>query len=304
MNLDYSVLWIDDRPKQVSDVIEHIKVRLARKGFDLKVDSLSDDISDKILRKRIRNNSYDLLVVDFKMPDGERNGDELIRVLRTLSDSTDIVFYSSENASSLRKRIDVDGVYCANRVNLKERLEQVIHSTIKKVLDLNSMRGISLSQLADFDHLIDEAIELGYQKLVEQGKQEGIIDKICETAGTYHYKTHEKIIKMKREDDIAAYTSLLTSNPKFTILNEVAKRLDNEDVDRCLARLERYEEAIISPRNKLAHAMQKTIRDGSYILESRKREIKFSEEDFTSIRINLLEFRDNFKFLNKIISDV
>lgn len=118
MKLTYNILWIEDRPRQVENAIEYIKVRLARKGFDLNVKKIQKVESDKSLRKHFSNADYDLLVVDYKMQPGEKTGDQLIRSIRRFCDSTDIVFYSSDTPENLRGMISVDGVYCVNRNDL------------------------------------------------------------------------------------------------------------------------------------------------------------------------------------------
>ncbi len=301
MNLDYDILWIDDRPRQINDVKEHIQNRLARKGFDLKVKMLQHPGDDKSLQRQFNSRDFDLLVVDFKMQPDERNGDDLIRSIRRFCDTTDIVFYSSETPSALRAKIDVDGVYCANRNHLKDTLDHVIHSTIKKVLDLNSMRGISLAQLADFDHAIDKAISSGYEKLIARGIESGVVEEMCETASSFHSNTHEKITNMPKDQHISEYTSLLSSNPKYTTLIKILNLLDSEELDRCSQRISNYENEIIVPRNQLAHAMEKKFESGNYILESRSREIKFTEGDFTMLRVKLLDYRDQLQQINEII---
>ncbi len=304
MNLEYDILWIDDRPRQVNDVKEHIQVRLARKGFNLHVKMLDAPGDDRSLRKQLNSKDFDLLVVDYKMHQQSRNGDDLIRSIRRFCDSTDIVFYSSEKPTDLRKKIDVDGVYCANRDHLKDTLDHVIHSTIKKVLDLNSMRGISLAQLADFDHAIDKAISSGYKKLAESGTQGDIINEMCQTASSFHESSHKKIEKMPKDLEISEYIKLLSSNPKYKVLMKIIDLLNDERLDKCSNRISRYEEDIIVPRNQLAHAMEKKYNAGSYILENSTKEVKFGDVDFTHLRVKLLDYKDQFSQINSIISQL
>lgn len=304
MNLNYDVLWIDDRPQQVSNVREHIQVRLARKGFDLNVKMLNNPGNDRSLQRHFKNQDFDLLIIDYKLQKQDRNGDDLIRSIRRFCGSTDIVFYSSEKPSELRKKIDVDGVYCANRERLKETLDHVIHSTIKKVLDLNSMRGISLAQLADFDHAIDEAISKGYKKLVDRGVDLSIVDEVCETAQAHHKSSHDTISGMARDKPIEEYVKLLNSSPKHDVLMKIINHLDDEDLDRCSTRISDYGKEVITPRNQLAHAMEKKFESGNYVLENKNKEIKFDEHDFTNLRVKLLDYRDQFRQINEILERI
>jgi len=297
MRLNYNILWIDDRPRQVEHAIEHVRVRLARKGFNLEVKTLEEVGDDRSLRNHFRNQDFDLLVVDYKMQPEARSGDQLIRSIRMFCDSTDIVFYSSATPDELRTKINVDGVYCVNRHHLGERLDHIIHSTIKKSLDLNNMRGMSLSQIADFDHLIDEIISLGHEKLLSDGVEESVIENICNTATKYHAESKEVIDALSRDLHISNYTKYLSSDPKCIVLRQILILLDDAQIDQYLRKIENYTEDVIQPRNKLAHAMQKEMRDGKYVMVNNEKEVIFGEDEFTALRIKLLNYKDTLESL-------
>jgi CheY-like chemotaxis protein len=303
MKLDYNILWIDDRPRQVESAIEHVRVRLARKGFDLNVKQVQQVDDDKSLKRHFANADYDLLVVDYRMQPGARDGSQLIRSIRRLCDSTDIVFYSSDTPDELRGKINVDGVYCVNRNDLGARLDLIIHSTIKKVFDLNHMRGISLSQIADFDHIIEELICLGHARLDDDDSRVGIVNQICDDVGKYHLGAKEKIESLSRNLDISAYTSLLGSSFKYEMLTDILTLLDEAELDSYLQRAPNYRTEVIEPRNKLAHSMEKERKNGKYVLQNSSKEVEYSQDDFTALRIKLLEYRDMFSNIKKHISN-
>lgn len=304
MNLDYDILWIDDRPKQIQNAIEHVRIKLARKGFELNVKTIERVDSKQSLARHFNQKEYDLLVVDYQMQQNAETGDNLIRHIRSFCDTTDIVFYSSERPTELRSKIDVDGVFCVNRENLPEKLDHVIHSTIKKALDLNNMRGIALSTLADFDCIIDELIEVGYSKLSKETSQQAVIAAICNTAGNYHRKSFEKIEAIDKQMSIADYLSLLSSQPKFEVLSQIIEQLNAIDLDTCLDRTKDYSRDIIQPRNQLAHSMLKEFSNGEYVLTNKKRDLSFSQNDFNQLRIKLIEYRELFEQMKRIVSDL
>lgn len=302
MNLDYDVLWIDDRPRQVSGVMNHLSVKLSRKGFNLVVKMIEDPGDGTTLKRHFKSTKYDLLVVDYRLQSESLMGNDLIRKIRSFCRYTDVVFYSSEDAKALREKIDVDGVYCANRPNLLDTIWSVVESTIKKAGDLNSMRGLSMAQIADFDHSIDQAMHLCFEKLVDEDKKSAFILDLCNRVSEFHSDNFKKISDMPKNLSIENYTSLLTSNPKHEFLLKLIELLENGDLDNLASKISNYSQDIIQKRNLLAHSMELSFESGSYKLVNNSKNIIFSEDDFTMMRLKLLEYKDDFERILKLVS--
>lgn len=292
MKINYKILWIDDRPKQVSAAMEHVKTKLDRLGFILNLDTMQQ-VTETSLRRAIHSNDYDLLVVDYKLEPGSEagDGDKVIRSIRKISDMTDIVFYSSEKPGTLRTKINVDGVYCFNRDELPERLNALIDSRIKKLVDLNQMRGIYLSAVAEFDHLIDEAICAAFSKFEEKEKQDEIVDFIISLVATFHEQQSDKISKIERNQHINEFVKILGTSPKHKVLMKVLDEMDDEYLDILSSKIAEYESDIIIPRNQLAHAMEVTCEAGLYVLKNKGKEISFNQDSFLTLRQKVLNYR-------------
>ncbi|MFT6403938.1 MAG: CheY-like chemotaxis protein [Marinomonas primoryensis] len=294
MKLIYNVLWIDDRQRQVETAQNRVREKLARLGFELKLTKVEKVNDDNTLKSLLTKNEFDLLVVDFKMQPDAKDGSELIKTIRRYCTATDIAFYSSETPKQLRTKIDVDGVYCYSRNNLPSEVMHLIDSRLKKLLDLNQMRGVYLAAVADFDHLIDEIIHCAFDK-IDDGLKLPNIEYIISTALSFHEKKVEEIKALNTESHINQYTNILSSNPKITLLLKILSELDDEQLFTHLEVLRSYTGDILVPRNKLAHSMEVKEKSGVYTLKNNKKEFEFNMDDFLQLRHKVLDYKDTFE---------
>lgn len=306
MNLEYKMLWIDDHPKQVESAKQFVLERLARKGFQLKVQFLNNVKTAESLKSHF-SSDYDLLAIDFQMSNGSINGDQIVKAIRSYCPLTEIVFYSSSPTQELKEKmlsqkIMVDGVYYANRKDLHERLNNVIDTTIKKTFDLNQMRGLFLSCVADFDHTIDELITHAFNRLESDEKRDEIKAKIKDTAMSHHVSSKERLENISNNEGIDVFLDMLTSDPKHKVLHGLLYDSNDDDLNAFCVRISNYTTEIIHPRNKLAHYMKKEARDGKYTLISKNKEFTFDDIQFQGLRHKLLEYRDVFDQLMNNIS--
>jgi CheY-like chemotaxis protein len=299
MKLTYNVLWIDDRQKQVKNAQDRVREKLARLGFELNLTEISKVDDENALRSCLRKNSFDLLVVDFKMQQGAKDGSELIKIIRRFCTATDIAFYSSETPSELRTKINVDGVYCYNRNTLPDELMHLIGSRLSKLLDLNQMRGLYLAAVADFDHLIDNIIHSSFSKINPELKLLNI-EYIISTVLKFHKSKVQEIEKLDKNLKIEQYTEYLSSNPKVELLIKVLNELDDEQLYTHLEVLRGYTDDIIKPRNQLAHSMEVSSKSGIYILKNSTKEFQFTMDDFLRLRHKVLDYKDTLRNIKDI----
>jgi len=294
MKLTYNVLWIDDRQKQIAPAQDRVRAKLARLGFELNLITVDKVDDDNQLKAYFKKHDFDLLVVDFKMQPGAKNGGELIKVIRRYCTATDIAFYSSETPKQLRTKINVDGVYCYNRNSLPNELMHLIDSRLKKLLDLNQMRGLYLAAVADFDHLIDEIIHSAFDQINDELKLSNV-EYIIETALSFHEKKVEELKGFKKDSHIDQYTNQLSSNPKIGLLLKILSEVDDEQLFTHLEVLRGYTNDIIVPRNKLAHSMEIKSKSGVYTLKNSTKEFEFNMDDFLQLRHKVLDYKDTFE---------
>jgi CheY-like chemotaxis protein len=151
MNLTYKILWFEDEKAFVDGYIPDLQDYVEELGFKFIQPHLEKDNSNS---GRIDFSKYDLILMDYKLSDGDK-GDVIINKIRGLDIYTEIVFYSASEMKELRAAIhekELDGVYCANRgEGFLPKVKDIIRLTLKKVLDLNAMRGIVMAVVSDFD---------------------------------------------------------------------------------------------------------------------------------------------------------
>jgi len=291
MKLNYKILWFDDQPDSAKNMQEGIANRLTRLGFTLEVEwntGVRDENS--FMAELQRRKDIDLILMDWNMGAHADNGAILARKLRRKI-YTEIVFYSSASPSELRKAIyeqDIDGVYCVRRDTLVSETINVIQTTIKKILDLNHMRGLVMGAVSDFDAQIEEMMLLacmGDKSWFLSHVRDLIIE-----ANNSHSKQIEGINLDVDAGELLkhrSFTAFLKYKALCTLLN---KKAEDRAVINILERLKDYQVQIIEPRNRLAHArlVQQT---GKAIMQGKG--VEFTDETLLSLRRDLLAHGDN-----------
>jgi len=289
MNLTYKILWFEDQKDFVDVYISDLKKYIEGLGFQFINPHVEIDNSNT---DRINYNEYDLILMDYKLSDGNK-GDSIINRIREFNVFTEVVFYSSTNLDELRLTIQkngLDGVFCVSRSEAAflPKVKDIINLTLRKVLDLNALRGIVMATVSDFDEKMLEIIDM-YKKYLgeEESKifmqkrknklEESIIDRV------------EKVKEMDISDFHKDY-NFDTSHKWRTVLNIVKDQLPQlKDLT------ESFKKDIIDIRNPLAHV--KEVEDPK---DSRKRYLYcdnfiFDDEKSKEILNNLKKHDANFE---------
>ncbi|WP_371762666.1 hypothetical protein [Massilia sp.] len=295
MKLNYKILWFDDQPDSAKNMEEGISNRLARLGFSLEVEwnkGVKDEGS--FLANLQRRRDIDLILMDWNMGANSDNGAVLAKKLRRKV-YTEIVFYSSASPSELRKAIyeqDIDGVYCARRDTLVSETMHVIQTTVKKILDLNHMRGLVMGAVSEFDAQIEEMMSLACSRMKERSKFLNHIRNLIVNSNNSHLRQIEKI-DLSGESD----PSQLLQHRGFTaflkyqaLCNLLSRKSEDRAVVNILDKLREYETQIIRPRNRLAHARIVELGQRGTM---HGRDVEFTDEDLLNLRRDLLAHNDN-----------
>ncbi|MBV1775076.1 response regulator [Burkholderiaceae bacterium DAT-1] len=294
MKLEYKILWFEDQPHNVSGAADGLRDRLSRMGFKLSIEWVENvgDVGSFIAQLR-QKDDFDLVLMDWNLGENRENGAILAKRVRS-NTHTEIVFYSSATPKELRKAIyeqDIDGVYCTRRDNLTAEAMAVINTTVKKVLDLNHMRGLVMATVSDFDNLIDECIRLRYCQLGEEGKLEllnhirGKIISVCNS----NAKQVEKLEEKNSIEELTEHRAF-SSSLKYQVLSSLlGKKAEDRTIRALLATLGKYDNEVIDPRNALAHA--RPVEQGGKIT-FKGRSIEFDDEAFRKLRQDLLAHGD------------
>jgi hypothetical protein len=165
MNLDYKILWFEDvqssfnaKKRLVKRVVEDLGFVFAEPRNEINDDNL-ETIDFQI---------YDLIIADLNLANGEK-GSTILNTIREKGIYTEVVFYSSQGEDYVRNELrnfQIDGAYCADRADddFIDKVSRVIKTTVKKVQDLNNMRGLIMAETSDIDKTMFEIIKTALDK--------------------------------------------------------------------------------------------------------------------------------------------
>lgn len=105
-------------------------------------------------------NKADLVLMDFNLSD-QAKWDAIIQYIRDSQHDffTEILFYAEwQSQDDLRKKANRDGLYCAERDIVFDKLNKVIKTLIKKSQDLNNLRGLVMTETSEIDWIMKEIV--------------------------------------------------------------------------------------------------------------------------------------------------
>ncbi len=304
MKLKYKILWFDNEPDWVESIEDDIR------------EIVEDEycfIYDKELREKdepkASYNNYDLILMDLNLED-EKTGDKLIQNIRNLDIYTDVLFYSADGISTIKKKaqtLGLEGVYFSGRDKdaFIAKLRKVISSTINKVQDLNNIRGLVMAEVSELDILMEKVIS---KYFVENGNDDKIKKFNQHIIRDVEQSTKRKLVRSNSCDKqcshkwkdmpIEKIIHLLDfdSSKKAQTINII---INNEHIDYAAKNANFYEDYkvdIIDMRNNLAHCISE-LKDGNEVLKLKKKDaedIVFDSDMFKSVRLNIQKYHTFF----------
>ena len=165
MRIDYNILWFENDEGWLKQAVKGIGNLLDDYGFRLKETNQKDGskIEDLIVAIQSKILDIDMIFMDFKLS-GSVNGEKLIETIRSRNLYTEILFYSmDENVKQIIEDAygSIEGIYYSGRDNFRQKAQEVIWHTIKKVEDVESMRGLIMGATSEIENLMKE-ITLDY----------------------------------------------------------------------------------------------------------------------------------------------
>jgi len=261
MTLDYKILWFEDEKSWYEAILPDISEFLTENGFTL-VPNRKENGRD--FEKTTEEDDYDLILIDYNLL-GNEKGDILIQKIRELKIYTDIVFYSQHGETIVRdtaKEKGLDGVFCADRKQdeFLEKVFRVIKTTIKKVEDLNNIRGLVMAYTSELDVRMEEAIMQILQKLppAEAAKHKQTVQKKFVESLKDKIKS---ITKIDSKNDFDKLVKKIESYHKWRAVIRLCN--DHNDLREYESILASYQDEIIEKRNILAHICEEVDADGN-----------------------------------------
>jgi len=181
MRLTFKILWFEDADDYVNDYLgPQIRRYLDEHGFDFEPIIRK---TGKSLDEDINRQDYDLILADLDLKDTE-TGDAIIRRIRSADVLTEVLLYSGDK-TSLEKIVEKErGLqrvsFAFGRAELPDKLFRIIDLTIRKVQDINNMRGMVITEAVDIEtdiesilleNLSEESARARVVKLLERSKE-------------------------------------------------------------------------------------------------------------------------------------
>jgi len=298
MKIDYNILWVEDDRSWYDTTLELFRGTLEEKGFELKSERKTSfqQVQDLILKDSLQK--YDMLLIDFTLPNSS-DGDKIIKLIRDSDIYTDVLFYSSaiENIRDSISKYGLEGVYTASRIDIEAKFISVFSTTIKKIQEVNSMRGLIMGETAELDVEIENLV----MTLIEKyEKTESDLKPIIEEKE--FNKLKEKVDKFwDKYSDFHNYFPKLDAIKKWEILRDLLKA-QKPKFDKFLEINKTYQNEVISIRNIFAHAKAEE-NDKKMVLKGQfnKKDFEFDEAECIKIRQKLITHRNNIKSLKDSI---
>lgn len=300
MKLEYKVLWFEDQFEHIEGDVERVKEYVRSFGFEpnfVHKDKISSSEIESLSAALDNYNPYDLIIFDYDLGSGSETGLDIAHHLRNKI-YTDMVFYSGQIPRELRRVLyekEVDGVFIVHRDDFYDDIERIIEDHIKRMSDINNVRGVVMSATSAMDIDLREItaalIELDPNNLPSvlanlkrrlerdyKNKLECADKIICaKTAILDHSATTFENVRITLQD-------ILNSNPDLKALieqNSVVHQVQQE-------------------RNRLAHHKENLTDDGKMFLGPLDKQIEYNFEKFKNIRLSLLQARQHITNLKPI----
>ncbi len=302
MRLDFNILWVDDQPQLVDGQRKTLQRVMAQEGFDLKptfcttLDEVKSFLAQDLFRDEI-----DLILVDWDLGGGLK-GQTVIAEIREVVPYKDIIFYSANvNVAELRKasyEAANEGVFFVTRNDLVDEASHLFGSVIKKVLDLDHIRGIVMGATSDVDHMARECLKLAHDLLDDAGKA-GVLTEMVELLNNKAPDLEKRVGKLTTApevDKILEAHLTFTANDGLRILSRLLDMQQFTDLKGHQEHVKIYLAKVVPKRNVLGHKVLTPEGKPAGIAGETTAEV-ISIEDMRELRCALLELRSEFKLL-------
>lgn len=322
MKLKYKILWIEDEVKSILREEKQIRKYLEDDyGFECNDKDIIikdyDEFEDEFVEdnqgvKSVKNsiNEFDLLLVDFNLGEDEQTGDILINLIRESKVYSEILFYSS-NYEELRSKLDqhfIDGVFTSNRDELEDKIKRLINVTIKKVQDVNNLRGLIMAEVSELDRIKKRIIQKFSKNADAEFKKyikEDVFSKIkqelealaCLVKVEDSECSHTEIDLEKLQKNFF-YDSFKKSRTVFRVKNSNAKCKEIPFVHQ------EYYDNVIRKRNVFAHEEENSRVDGTkYLNYSNGTPLEFNEEHCIQIRKDIKKYKELLRDIERKLDE-
>jgi CheY-like chemotaxis protein len=298
MTLDYKILWIDDREEFFGNHKDYIEEYLEDLGFDAKITTYQSFAEFEEKEKEATHQKiYDLFLIDLNL-DHDKTGDELIAKIRENRILTDIIFYSTvlQNVRNKVNENNIEGVYVTskNQTDFEEKVTDVIDVTIKKVQDVNNLRGLIMAEFSELERIKERIIkgfnsraDNAFRKYVKEDVFEKIKDDLenlrCIVKVEDSECSHDEINLEELQKNFF-YDAYKKSRTVYKIKKQACNEIDFTH--------QTYYDCVIKKRNVFAHQEEEIREDGIKILKyPNGDDLEFTAEHCIQIRKDIKKYK-------------
>ncbi|TWI56335.1 response regulator [Halalkalibacter nanhaiisediminis] len=305
MGLDYKVLWFEDNIDVLEDNLPEIRNFLEEKGFSL----IETHLEDSSNIESVLNQDFDLILSDINLAEDE-TGNQIIREIRKRQIYTEVLFYSGNETgiNEVMREESFERVsFCVGIENLLDKVTQVMSLTLKKLQEVNSVRGLFMAETSELDLKMTEIIVSFFESFAQEDrmvKKQELITKVVQNRNS----RLKQIEATNIEEDIAPLIERLESSDRISSINRLIKfvhqSFENNIFNENKHILNDYNEDIIKVRNTLAHARE--INEGGIkkvVSTFSGAEINFDDHSCNLMRKNIRKHRNNLEDMKvKVLS--
>jgi hypothetical protein len=295
MRLNYYILWVEDDDSWYKTASELFSDTIIDYGFNPIIERKKsfDEVVNEIVDNGLKK--FDIFLIDFKLRNS-KDGDSIVDHVRSSNIFTDIIFYSSDKQTiidSIKEHL-FEGVYHSDKKEVEDKFEKVFKTTIKKIEEINSMRGLIVGETSELDALIEEHLNFYIQPpFIEKFNLAKFIE--IEIVKNIE-KRSVKIDELYKSEGLISIIPHIDVAKKWQLLRGILKV--NTDykpyITEFLTINSKYQDDVIQIRNKFAHAKVITKDNGKEVLKAfiGDDHFEFDEESFKKIREDLITHRN------------
>lgn len=179
MKIEYKIMWVDDKPKQMATILKEIEEVLTENYFipDIKEAFRSYEDFRKVFETSSGEdnetnvfNDCDLLLIDYHLSerdeDDDKTGEALIDKLRKRGIFTEVVFYSDAMSEYRQgKRRELDNVTYADKNEVVRKVEHLVKKAVRQGMNISNLRGYLMDSTAEFDFICKEMATYYFMRL-------------------------------------------------------------------------------------------------------------------------------------------
>lgn len=307
MKLNYKILWIDDKIDSIISlgIKDYIQEYLESLEFITSIDCYE---TAKLETEIIKQNNYDLILSDFEVDEDGQNADVLIKKIRNYDIFTEVLFYSG-HSEFIQSLIGVDRISYFSLEGdegykgFKQKVIELISQTVYKLQELNSIRGLVMSETSELDNTVIDILNDFFSTESDETLKlrNYIIDSVIESSDS-NSKRAKKFNEFSNADIIKE--RIFDADKKARTIGKLIILKNLDKTEPFIDFYKNYKKDVLDTRNDLAHAKSDIIDDIEYLIVSRKdgeHPEKFDQENCIQIRRNLRKHSDVLKSIREII---